>query len=111
MRRLPVDNWGIPTGEAEEWNGATEPLETAEYDDGFDTVPDGAVFALGRRRPPGRVAASRKGYPAAQLFAPGSEALVAIEPMAAPTDALRRGNYRCAVAGKPETTRFSIRVT
>jgi aldose 1-epimerase len=31
--------------------------------------------------------------------------------MAAPTDALRRGNYRFAVAGKPETTRFSIKVT
>jgi hypothetical protein len=31
--------------------------------------------------------------------------------MAAPTDSLRRGNYRFAVAGKPEKCRFSIKVT
>ncbi len=109
MRRLPVDNWGIPTGESEEWNGATEPLKTAAYDDGFDQVPDGAVFALagGDHR---IVVTFDKGYPAAQIFAPPSEQLVAIEPMAAPTDALRRGNYRYAVAGKPETMRFSIKI-
>jgi aldose 1-epimerase len=110
MRRLPVDNWGIPTGESEDWNGGTEPLKSVVYDDGFDRVPDGAVFALagGDRR---IEVTFEKGYPAAQLFAPNSDDVVAIEPMAAPTDALRRGNYRFAVAGKPETTRFSIRVT
>jgi galactose mutarotase-like enzyme len=110
MRRLPVDNCGIPTGESEEWTGGTETLRTAAYDDGFDQVPDGAVFALagGDRRVEVKF---EKGYPAAQLFAPPSEQVVAIEPMVAPTDALRRGNYRYAVAGKPETTRFSIRVT
>lgn len=52
-----------------------------------------------------------KGYPAAQLFAPPNDDVIAIEPMAAPTDALRSGNYRFAVAGKPETTRFSITAT
>ena len=52
-----------------------------------------------------------KGYPAAQLFAPGTDDIIAIEPMAAPTDALRRGGYRFAVAGKPEKTRFSIKVS
>ena len=46
MRHLPVDNWGIPTGEQEDWNGATEPLKTVEYDDGFDNVPDNSVFTL-----------------------------------------------------------------
>ena len=51
-----------------------------------------------------------KGYPAAQLFAPPTEGLVAIEPMAAPTDALSRGNYRYTAAGKPETARFSIKI-
>jgi aldose 1-epimerase len=110
MRRLPVDNWGIPTGESEDWAGATEPLKDVAYDDGFDEVPDGALFALsgGDRRVEVKF---QKGYPAAQLFAPPTEGLVAIEPMAAPTDALSRGNYRYAAAGKPETARFSIRVT
>jgi aldose 1-epimerase len=110
MRHLPVDNWGIPTGEHDDWNGATEPLKSVEYDDGFDNVPEGAVFTLsgGDRRVEVKF---EKGYPAAQIFAPKSDDIVAIEPMAAPTDSLRRGSYRYAVPGKPETTRFSIAVT
>jgi galactose mutarotase-like enzyme len=109
MRHLPVDTWGIPTGEHDDWNGATEPLKSVEYDDGFDNVPEGAVFTLsgGDRRIDVKF---EKGYPAAQLFAPKSGNIVAIEPMAAPTDSLRRGTYRYAVPGKPETARFSIKV-
>ena len=110
MRHLPVDNWGIPTGAQEDWNGTTEPLKTVEYDDGFDQVPEGSVFALaaGDRRID---VTFEKGYPAAQLFAPRNDDVIGIEPMAAPTDALRRGNYRLAVAGRPETARFSVKVT
>ena len=110
MRHLPVDDRGIPTGEHEDWKGGTTSLEGVTYDDGFDEVPDGAVFSLagGDRRVNVRFEA---GYPAAQLFAPGTDSLVAIEPMAAPTDSLRRGDYRSAVPGMPEKTRFSVTVT
>lgn len=110
MRHLPVDNWGIPTGASEEWTGSTEPLQTTVYDDGFDQVADGSVFTLagGDHRIDVRF---EKGYSAAQLFAPPNDDVVGIEPMCAPTDALRRGNYRFAVAGKPETVRFSIAVS
>jgi aldose 1-epimerase len=110
MRHLPVDNRGIPTGEHDGWNGGTEPLKSVEYDDGFDMVSDGAVFSLtgGDRRID---VTFEKGYPAAQLFAPKNENFVAIEPMAAPTDSLRRGTHRYAVPGKPETARFSIKVS
>lgn len=110
LRHLPVDNWGIPTGDTEEWTGSDERLGTTVYDDGYDQVPDGAVFAVsggGRRIEMTFVT----GYPAAQLFAPGSDDLIAIEPMAAPTDALRRGGYRYAVEGEPATAQFSIAVT
>ncbi|MGE2689182.1 aldose 1-epimerase [Mycolicibacterium pulveris] len=109
MRRLPVDHRGIPTGAHQQWNGGTEPLGHVEYDDGFDNVPAGAAFSLsgGERRIDVRFEA---GYPAAQIFAPGSDDIVCIEPMAAPTDSLRRGSYRYAVPGKPETARFSISV-
>ena len=109
MRRLPADDRGIPTGESEDGGGATRRLGDVTYDDGFDEVPDGAVFALagGNRR---IEVTFEKGYPAAQLFAPPGEDLVAIEPMAAPTDALRRGTYRCAAADQPATMRFSIKV-
>lgn len=109
MRHLPVDNWGIPTGATADWTGSTEPLGTTEYDDGFDQVPEGSVFALegGDRR---IEVTYEKGYPAAQLFAPRNDDVVGIEPMAAPTDSLRRGSYRSALVGKPETARFSIKV-
>jgi galactose mutarotase-like enzyme len=110
MRHLPVDDRGIPTGEHEDWKGGTQSLESVTYDDGFDDVPDSAVFSLagGDRRIDVTFEA---GYSAAQLFAPGTDSLVAIEPMAAPTDSLRRGDYRSALPGKPETLRFSISVT
>jgi aldose 1-epimerase len=110
MRRRPVDNWGIPTGAHEEWPATAQPLADTLYDDGFDEVPEGAVFAIsgGGRRVEVKYV---KGYPAAQLFAPGNDDVIGIEPMTAPTDALRRGGYRFAVAGKPEKTMFAISVT
>jgi len=109
MRHLPVDDRGLPTGAHADWTGTTKPLKGIEYDDGFDEVPDGSVFTLsGADR---RIDVTfEKGYPAAQLFAPRTDDIIAIEPMAAPTDALRRGNYRFAVPGSPETARFSIKV-
>ncbi|MGV0850689.1 aldose 1-epimerase [Mycolicibacterium phlei] len=109
MRHLPVDGRGIPTGAQEPWPARSVPLGDITYDDGFDGVPDGAVFTVaadGRRID----VTFDTGYPAAQLFAPGDD-LIAIEPMAAPTDALRRGGYRTAVPGTPQTARFSVTVT
>ncbi|MCV7278269.1 aldose 1-epimerase [Mycolicibacterium flavescens] len=110
MRHLLVDDNGIPTGDREPWPVFDEKLGDAGYDDGFDQVPEAAVFTL--------AAAGRRidvvfetGYPAAQLFAPPGENLIAVEPMTAPTDALRRGGYRKAAPGKPETARFSIAVS
>ncbi|RAV18093.1 aldose 1-epimerase [Mycolicibacterium sp. GF69] len=110
MRHLPVDDEGIPTGAHEPWPGGTEQLKLTAYDDGFDQVGAGAVFTLtgGERRID---VTFESGYPAAQLFAPTNDDLIAIEPMAAPTDALRRGGYRKAAPGKPETARFSIRIS
>ncbi len=109
LRHLPVDDRGIPTGAAEDWPAMSEPLGDKTFDDGFDDVPPGAVFALsgGQRR---IEVVFEQGYPAAQIFAPASEDLVAIEPMAAPTNALRAGGYRTAVPGRPARAVFSIRV-
>jgi galactose mutarotase-like enzyme len=109
MRHLAVDTWGLPTGATDEWAGGERTLGDTELDHGFDEVDDGALFVLsgGDRRVE---VTFEKGYPAAQLFAPGADDLVAVEPMAAPTDALRRENYRSAVPGEPTTSRFSIRI-
>lgn len=110
MRRLPVDDRGIPTGAHEPWPARSEALGDNVYDDGFDQVPDGASFVLegGDRRIEVRFEA---GYPAAQIFAPASDDVVAIEPMAAPTDALRRGDHRNVAPETAEMMRFSIRLS
>ena len=104
---VPVDyDW---TGHAEDWSAPNGTLGDVTYDDGFDEVGDGATFTLaggGRRIE----VTFEKGYPAAQLFAPPGQDLIAIEPMAAPTDALSRGDYRSASAGNSATSRFSIKV-
>lgn len=110
MRHLQVDGHGLPTGTSSDQAASSEPLGDTAYDDGYDEVGDGAVFAIsgGGRRVE---VTYEQGYPAAQLFAPLSDDLIGIEPMAAPTDSLRRGGYRFAVAGEPDSTRFSITVT
>jgi aldose 1-epimerase len=110
MRHLILDDTGIPTGGTEERSATAEPLGDKVFDEGFDQVADGAVFAVsgGGRRLEVRF---ERGYPAAQVFAPAGETVVCFEPMAAPTDALRRGGYRSARPGEPDTTVFSIRVS
>lgn len=109
MRHLRVDAWGLPTGATEEWTGGRAPLGDTELDHGFDQVDDGSLFVLagGDRRVE---VTFENGYPAAQLFAPNGDDLIGIEPMAAPSDALRRETYRVAAPGEPATSRFSIRV-
>ena len=110
MRHVPVDDRGIPTGAHEPWPAAVGPLGDRVLDDGFDQVPAGAAFTLtgGDRC---IEVTLEQGYPAAQLFAPINDDLVAIEPMAAPTDALRRGDYAVTEGHAPATMRFSIRIS
>jgi galactose mutarotase-like enzyme len=78
------------------------------FDDGYDEVAEGVVFAVsgGGRRIEVHF---EQGYPAAQVFAPPGEDVVCFEPMTAPTDALRRGGYRTAKPGDWGIAQFSIR--
>jgi galactose mutarotase-like enzyme len=110
LRHLPVDGRGIPTGATDEWPAFSEALGDKTFDDGFDEVPQGAVFALagGDRR---IEVVYDQGFPAAQIFAPAGDDLVAIEPMTAPTNSLRTGAYRTATPGLPATAIFTVRVT
>lgn len=107
MRRLTLDERGLPTGAATAWPDTSEVLGDKVFDDGFDSVRDGAVFAVsgGGRRIEVRF---DHGYPAAQIYAPAGEDVVCFEPMAAPTDALCRGGYRVVHPGRPATAQFSI---
>ncbi len=109
LRHLLLDDTGLPTGESEPREAKEEALGDKSFDDAYDEVADGVVFAVsggGRRL---EVHFDR-GYPAAQIFAPPAEEVVCFEPMTAPTDALRRGGYRCARPGEPAVAVFSIRI-
>jgi aldose 1-epimerase len=107
LRHLPVDNQGIPTGDFEEWPALSDKLGDKTFDDGFNEVPQGGVFALsggGRRIE----VVFDHGFPAAQIFAPANDDVVGIEPMAAPTNALRTGGYGTAIPGRPAISAFTI---
>jgi len=113
LRHLTLDERGLPTGAGSEQPAGAEPLGDKAFDDGYDQVKDGAVFAVsgGGRRLEVRF---EHGYPAAQIYAPlvsdPEQAVLCFEPMTAPTDALRRGGYRCARPGEPGLAVFSLRV-
>src|SRR5690348_8259157 len=109
MRHLMLDDTGIPNGAVSESPAVAEPLGDKLFDDGFDQVSEGAVFAVsgGARR---LEVCFERGYPAAQVFAPAGETVICFEPMTAPTDALRSGGYRSARPNEPDTTVFSIKV-
>lgn len=111
LRHLRLDGRGLPTGESEQQPAKEETLGDNAFDDAYDQVTDGAVFAVsggGRRLE----VHFQRGYPAAQIFAPVSGdpegAVVCFEPMTAPTDALRHGGYRSARPGGPAVAVFSI---
>jgi aldose 1-epimerase len=108
LRHLKLDGQGLPTGATTPQPAITEPLGDKAFDDGYDEVGDGAVFAVsgGGRRIEVHF---EQGYPAAQIFAPPGEEVVCFEPMTAPTDALRRGGYSTAQPGDWGIAVFSIR--
>ncbi|WP_319436991.1 aldose 1-epimerase [Mycobacterium sp. RTGN5] len=109
LQHLALDDRGIPTGGTQEWPAYSEKLGDKTFDDGFDEVPQGAVFTLagGDRR---IEVVYDQGFSAAQIFAPANDDLVAIEPMTAPANSLRTGAYRTATQGQPATAVFTIRV-
>ncbi|WP_077077850.1 aldose 1-epimerase [Mycobacterium numidiamassiliense] len=107
LRHLSLDERGLPTGEAVSQGAGKEALGDKAFDDAYDQVDDGAVFAVsggGRRLE----VHFERGYSATQIFAPVGEDLVCFEPMTAPTDALSRGGFRSARPGEPAVAVFSI---
>ncbi|UXA14134.1 aldose 1-epimerase [Mycobacterium sp. SMC-8] len=109
MRYRPVNAWGIPTGLMEDRPAHSETLGDTVIDDGYDEVAPGSMFALsgGGRRIEVHF---DEGFTAAQVFAPGNDDVVCFEPMAAPTDALRKGGYREVRPGESAVARFRIKV-
>jgi galactose mutarotase-like enzyme len=111
LRHLALDGRGIPTGDAHAEPADAFLLGERVYDDAYDRVEPGARFALqggGRRI----VVAFEQGFPAAQVYAPGSEQVVCFEPMAAAVDALVSGrDLRLVQPGAADTSVFSIAIS
>ena len=109
MRRLELDARHLPTGASGRVDSFAGTLPDHELDDAFDELPDGARFAVtaGGRR----IAMTfDAGYPCAQVFAPPDKDLICFEPMTAPGDALRTGEFPVAAPGRPYRAAFTIAV-
>jgi aldose 1-epimerase len=90
MRRLRLDARGIPTGDDEAFAGFDAPLGATTFDDGFAKI--GSAPSLSLRGGGRRIRVEFiEGYTHAQVFAPPGGDTVALEPMAAPADALVSG--------------------
>jgi galactose mutarotase-like enzyme len=90
MRKLVVDERGIPIGEEEPFGGFDAELGENSFDDGFALPEEQTTFSV--------IGATCKvsvellaGYRHAQVFAPKDKDYIALEPMTAPTSALTSG--------------------
>ena len=90
MRKLVVDERGIPIGEEEPFGGFDAELGENSFDDGFALPEKQMTFSVAGST--GRVSLDLlEGYRYAQVFAPKDKDYVALEPMTAPTSALTSG--------------------
>ena len=110
MRRLVLDEHGIPTGEEEVFDGFDAQLGESNFDDCFALLGGSSSLSLsgaGRRITVEFLA----GYRYAQVFAPKDKDYVAMEPMTAPTSALTSGRgLRLVEPGGEFRSAFRIRV-
>ena len=110
MRRLVLDENGIPTGEEIPVSAVDAPLGDRAYDDGFALLgasPSFSVEGGGRRV----TAELHSGFGFAQVFAPLGTEFIAFEPMTAPANALVSGRGLSVVQpGGEWRTTFRLRV-
>jgi galactose mutarotase-like enzyme len=106
---MALDGYGIPTGAS-----SAEPAESAPV--GRRTLDD--LYELRRHRRlaiEGDEAAIElhcaENYPYAQVWVPPGKSFVALEPMAAPTNALGNGTAPVAHRGEPVTATFTLALT
>jgi aldose 1-epimerase len=104
---LLLDAHGIPTGERVAEVAQVAPIARRTFDD---------LYALGSRRvlgldaPDGTALEVRTeaAYSYAQVWVPPGKSFAALEPMTAPTDALRRGAVEMVGPGDSHRARFTI---
>ncbi len=107
-RRAVLDAHALPTGRTVDADLPPGPLGDRAFDDLYPELAPPARFVLsggGRRLTLGL----DEGYPCAQIFAPPDDAVICLEPMTAPTNALVSGDgLRLAAPGTSYRATFSI---
>ena len=108
MRRLVLDDRGIPTGKEEPFDRFDALLGDLNLDAGFIVLDERPTFSLlggGHRI----TVEFLKNYRYAQVFAPKDKDFVALEPMTAPTSVLTSGEgLRVVETGKEFQAAFRI---
>lgn len=105
-----LDERGLPTGDVLYEPAEAELLGRRTFDHAYSGLAGGTVLALAGGGRVVRVVLSR-GYPRAQVFAPGDADVVSLEPMCAPIDAYVSGDGIILVTeDEPITTRFVVEV-
>jgi aldose 1-epimerase len=87
MRKLLLDDRGIPTGDEESFGGFNAELGESSFDDGFALMDEQTAFSVAGTACKVSVELLT-GYRYAQVFAPKDKDYIAIEPMTAPASAL-----------------------
>jgi galactose mutarotase-like enzyme len=108
--QLRLDPEMLPTGERVAVRVASGRLGARTFDDAYTAPPDGAPFALsggGRRIE----LAFEVGFPFAQVYAPPDDAVIAFEPMTAPTNALVDGGAALPLVAPGEHYRAAFSIT
>jgi galactose mutarotase-like enzyme len=107
-RRLSLNAQQIPVGIDRPMKSERFRLAACSFDDAFDDVADGAVFAVagGARRIELELI---EGFGCAQIFSPPDASFVCFEPMTAPPNALASGDHlRVLNPGERHTARFAV---
>jgi aldose 1-epimerase len=90
MRKLLLDDRGIPTGDEESFGGFNAELGDNSFDDGFALTEERTTFSVAGANCKISVELLA-GYQYAQVFAPKDKDFIALEPMTAPASALTSG--------------------
>ena len=110
MRKLILDNRGIPTGDEQPFDGFNARLGENSFDDGLALTGERTSFSVAGA---GRVVSVdlTEGYRFGQVFAPKDKDYIALEPMTAPTSALTSGRgLRFVGPGERFRAAFRIRI-
>lgn len=106
---LELDERGLPTGASAPEPAEDEPLGDRTFDDAY-ALADDRVLGLSAGDASVTIMFD-EGYPNAQVYAPASDDVVALEPMTAATAALTTGAHPWAEPGSAFSATFTLTAT